>query len=1832
MERTHARKPQRGQRSPQHTLEGLRVSEPDDAWEREADRLADAAVGHGGAARASLSHLRVSALQRDEAAAPKTEEEKYKEAAKKLGEAFLETAPGRELKEKAEKLGEAFIATLPGKILTGSAITGAVTALAATHQELPIGIPEIPLDKVSDRLQGWKLKITYEGPVDKPTKVTGTFTVPLGPSKAAAKKPALTESEKFRAETARMAQEQQQFRESLKTPAERAQDQRMMDAWLRSRMGAPGTVPGLSLGMPGRAPGAGTLPPAFELSGEKPKTKEPKEEKKKDDDTAVQRKANGASARAASGAAPTIRESLQSEGHPLDAGTRAFMRQRLGHDFGHVRVHTDASADRAARATDARAYTIGSDVVFAAGEYSPHTADGRRLLAHELVHTLQQEGPASDPAMPLIRRKPAAPITTPEQALKKALDGDDDDTRDLTKSPHWPAVKLTPEETAALLIHLLDGATLDDDEIAGLVILRKAFALGIFDAALGRLAGKGRFKQLLDDYHGAEYRQLLELLSASIAHVGIKAIYLDCFIAMWWVREHEERAIVVLLERTAVNDLVALLLQRNRLRKLRDAIDTAALTIRYETVVGKVNEMRQQDLAAQLTKIFDVKAKASQASGRRTADETNRLLAAAAADLAAELLEYRTRLRDALNVPKPDSKAIAEINKEFETRLGELIERKRAEFDMELKYNVEFNRLMNETTARARSWSAKDLEQIDTILAWIPPEILLANPAFRAITRAESHPERAGQAPWGGGSIKLFGELSHATTAHELGHVISYDDAEKLQKEFNKQFTWEALTLAEMLKLIPDRKSREKLLKQLDDDRAKKRQDVGDRHRFGEHFYRYDRYHDGQYLRHAKDACFVSDYAATDPYDDFADSFAQYLLNPAVLHQRCAGKYTFMRAKVFVGYFLGKQAAKLLDEYDKEANAGLTALNLATGLITEIRTGMLKALRDALEKELEATGTKLEAQALGAKPDPKMKRIPLTGTEARDAAKPYRERLASLLKVLTLVAKTDRAYEADAWVFELGVKGKLAFTAQMFRYRLRKSFSEEILALLTPIATRIIRGEQIVMTTWPEMDALGAKHQRALKLAPAYLKAYEAAEEQEFLATAAAALSITEEREVGPIAWQILRKYPAKDPRRQKLKDFMLKRRVELEEEGQALQKDIVARAVAGVPANKAKLVTPEALVKAYERDIRAFIKREGLTLQRQVDRSGADRAVITPLVEQTLRTPGIPLPNPSRAYMEARFGHDFSRVRIHADGAAAAAASSVGARAFTVGAHVVFAHGARFASPTDRRLLAHELTHVVQQGAAPAFGRGGYGIVPALQRSPQGAADVEGPQIEEEIVDLQIGDEDIASADTQPAPTARTAVRPPIGVTTPTTARGEDTVIPADHPSEAEATRVAEEVASDDRETAPAIGARLAPDVAINRDEAPAPAAPKRRDLAFVMGRDKPKSANRFYTVAKKYFRAHLADVEIIDDPQIKDLAAVFDHLRSRSQPIGTLYLISHAADDGTLSFPLRPGDKDRKVDYRELRDALKSGPDAFKLPAGVIDRSTTIRIKGCRLGQSARMLGTIREAFGAGKVVAPKHRQYYSYQQKAIGRGRHRRVEETTYEGFKTYFIECPGRVKLKRDEQVAAFAAKYSHLPRSDWEKLIPAHRSKVTEKVLPRVALSFGVIDPANDRQVLALAKPQLVHKGFVPVTVTGRSATPEPFPIPIDEGPSRSVGGKRVTYTLEDRHGAKGTYAVVQPADESEIIECAKADESVPEAYAWRLEKQRRGSTLTYTVVGTRTVYSLDRYIVARLGKEPESERLYAPGEESTEFFGSRVADRPPSTPGTKTKKTPGSTP
>jgi hypothetical protein len=131
------------------------------------------------------------------------------------------------------------------------------------------------------------------------------------------------------------------------------------------------------------------------------KTEEVKPDKPKSNaPAAVQRdSAGGGGGEAPSGFETTLSRAQQAGGDTLASGTMQRMETGFGRSFGDVRVHSDGAADTAAKAIDARAFTLGRDIYFAQGQYQPHSASGQHLLAHELTHVVQQSGQAASPQM-----------------------------------------------------------------------------------------------------------------------------------------------------------------------------------------------------------------------------------------------------------------------------------------------------------------------------------------------------------------------------------------------------------------------------------------------------------------------------------------------------------------------------------------------------------------------------------------------------------------------------------------------------------------------------------------------------------------------------------------------------------------------------------------------------------------------------------------------------------------------------------------------------------------------------------------------------------------------------------------------------------------------------------------------------------------------------------------------------------------------------------------------------------------------------------------------------------------------------------------------------------------------------------------------------------------------------------------------------------------------------------------------------------------------------------------------------------------------------------------
>ena len=164
-------------------------------------------------------------------------------------------------------------------------------------------------------------------------------------------------------------------------------------------------------------------------------------------------------------------------GTALDRGTRGFMESRLGADFSDVRIHTDAKASESARSVQAHAYTVGSDVVFQSGQYAPESDSGKRMLAHELSHVVQQRsGPvAGTPAPGGI--KISHPSDTFEQAAESSADRA---MSSQSPAPQTPAatshasVQREGEEEEELQGTFMQRQADDEEELQGAFVQREA--------------------------------------------------------------------------------------------------------------------------------------------------------------------------------------------------------------------------------------------------------------------------------------------------------------------------------------------------------------------------------------------------------------------------------------------------------------------------------------------------------------------------------------------------------------------------------------------------------------------------------------------------------------------------------------------------------------------------------------------------------------------------------------------------------------------------------------------------------------------------------------------------------------------------------------------------------------------------------------------------------------------------------------------------------------------------------------------------------------------------------------------------------------------------------------------------------------------------------------------------------------------------------------------------------------------------------------------------------------------------------------------------------------
>jgi hypothetical protein len=166
----------------------------------------------------------------------------------------------------------------------------------------------------------------------------------------------------------------------------------------------------------------------------------------------LQRRPATVSDPAAGAQANPVSHLIGSFGQPLEASVRTHFESRFGRNLGGVRIHRNATAEASADSLNARAYTVGRDIVFAPGMYRPGSSEGHRLLAHELAHVAQQEG-----RTPVVQRQPKSPTdatTEPAESLDDALAKEErwdkirESYRELEKQLEPIFEKLTEEQEA----------------------------------------------------------------------------------------------------------------------------------------------------------------------------------------------------------------------------------------------------------------------------------------------------------------------------------------------------------------------------------------------------------------------------------------------------------------------------------------------------------------------------------------------------------------------------------------------------------------------------------------------------------------------------------------------------------------------------------------------------------------------------------------------------------------------------------------------------------------------------------------------------------------------------------------------------------------------------------------------------------------------------------------------------------------------------------------------------------------------------------------------------------------------------------------------------------------------------------------------------------------------------------------------------------------------------------------------------------------------------------------------------------------------------------------
>jgi peptidoglycan hydrolase-like protein with peptidoglycan-binding domain len=201
-----------------------------------------------------------------------------------------------------------------------------------------------------------------------------------------------------------------------------------------------------------------------------------------------------------------VHDVLRSSGQPLETGTREFMESRFGQDFSGVRVHTDSRAAESARAVNALAYTVGRNVVFDSGRYTPQTQAGQKLMAHELTHVVQQSQQPQN-----VMRK-GLEVGLPDTAFERQAD---------SMAEQIMQGSTQPQKADQVANQIMRGSTAQPSEFIGLIVQRK---IGdIHDLTAQRFAGNRVLEAVFDNervLHKGDSGTAVRLVQESLVAQG----------------------------------------------------------------------------------------------------------------------------------------------------------------------------------------------------------------------------------------------------------------------------------------------------------------------------------------------------------------------------------------------------------------------------------------------------------------------------------------------------------------------------------------------------------------------------------------------------------------------------------------------------------------------------------------------------------------------------------------------------------------------------------------------------------------------------------------------------------------------------------------------------------------------------------------------------------------------------------------------------------------------------------------------------------------------------------------------------------------------------------------------------------------------------------------------------------------------------------------------------------------------------------------------------------------------------------------------------------------